>query len=827
MARRKRSGRQFLEAGVALGGCILCLTPDHRANAAAPQKPSEQSAEAQTSMEPLRPKGSAGTEKPVKPASSSKTATSKVARQGASGSSKEAPPARHNHTHRNHGGAGSEQINVRARAWEKGSYTISETRTSTGLPLSLRETPQTVTVISRQLMDDQQINTLDDVLGTAPGISSYSNDNAGRTTYRARGFDITNYRIDGMQIDASASFGGVGSSMNMDLYENAQIVRGANGLLGGTGDPSATIYLQRKAPTKEFTVNGLLRLGNWNEHRVMADINAPMNRSGNIRSRYVFSWDDTDTFRVREHVNRLGALANYAVDLSARDTLNYGFQYERTRNDGASWGSNVPIWFADGKAANLPRSTNPVTDWSTALRDQYTAFASYDHSFGGEWHLKMGYMRTEGSSYNNLGIAKINNASKKTGGYAGFWNEDGTGAYLNALHAEYADSRDNADVHIGGPFRAFGQTHQLVFGFNGYNDTLTTWSFSHALGNCSIAGVVPYNACQYRATGLPIANWRSWNGDYPNFQTHRTHAREVDVTRNYGAYTSGRFVLAKGLSLVLGGRVSTYEAYSGTYTTANVYSGQTGTGRQNAVLTPYAGAVWDFTRNLSLYGSYTNVYTPQSQLRDAENQPLSPVMGKSYETGIKGAFYGGRLNTTLAFYLNRQNNVAQATGATNLQTGESIYESVNGVKTEGVDFDASGEILPGWNVLFGYSYLNEKGLSYRQDPQHLVRLTTSYTFHGRLKHLTIGGGLSSQTSTQWATNPGRPLGHGKYDSSNLTVNGYTLVNLMARYRLMKWLDLTGNITNLTDKTYVRQAGFYDGMIYGQPRTFSFTLRGHY
>ncbi len=719
----------------------------------------------------------------------------------------------------------NESILVRGRRWGQGSYTAPQTSASTGLPLSLRETPQTVTVMTRQVMDDQQINTLDDVLNTTPGVTSYANDNAGRTTYRARGFDITNYKIDGMQIDASTSFGGVGSSMNMDLYDNVQIVRGANGLLGGTGDPSATIYLQRKAPQKEFSANGLLRLGNWNEHRVMADLNAPLNHSGTIRSRYVFSWDDTDTFRVREHVNRIGALANFAADISSRDTLNFGFQYERTRNDGASWGTNVPIWYADGTKTNLPRSTNPAADWSQATRDQYTAFINYDHDFSAGWHLKAGYMRTQGSSYNNLGVAKINNASRGT--YGGFWNQDGTGAYLNALHAEYEDARDNADVHVSGPIHVLGREHQLVFGFNGYNDELTQYSFSKALGNCSILGVTPYSGCQYRATGLPIANWQTWDGSYPNFATHRTHAREVDVTRNYGAYASGRFVLAKGLSLILGGRMSSYQAYTGTYNTANKYSGSTSTGQQNAVLTPYAGMVYDFTKTMSIYGSYTNVYTPQSNLRDASNKPLDPVMGKSYETGLKGAFFKQHLNTSLAFYLNRQNNVAQATGSTNSTTGEAIYESVNGVKTEGIDFDASGELLPGWNVFFGYSYLYEKGLSYRQDPHHLVRLTTSYTFPGKLHHLTIGGGISSQSSTEWSSNPGRPLGNGKYDSSNLRVKGYTLINIMARYRVANWLDVAGNITNLTDRTYVRQEGFYDGMIYGEPRTFSFTLRGHY
>ncbi|GBQ70459.1 MULTISPECIES: TonB-dependent siderophore receptor [Acetobacter] len=719
----------------------------------------------------------------------------------------------------------NESILVKARRWDRGSYTAPETSASTGLPLSLRETPQTVTVMTRQVMDDQQINTLDDVLTTTPGVTSYANDNAGRTTYRARGFDITNYKIDGMQIDASTSFGGVGSSMNMDLYDNVQIVRGANGLLGGTGDPSATIYLQRKAPQREFSANGLLRLGNWNEHRVMADLNAPLNHTGTIRSRYVFSWDDTDTFRVREHVNRIGALANFTADISSRDTLDFGFQYEKTRNDGASWGTNVPIWYADGTNTNLSRSTNPAADWSQATRDQYTAFINYDHDFSAGWHLKAGYMRTQGSSYNNLGVAKINNATRKT--YGGFWNQDGTGAYLNALHAEYEDARDNADVHVSGPVHFLGHEHQLVFGFNGYNDELTQYTFSNTLGNCSIAGVTPYSGCQYRATGLPIANWQTWDGSYPNFVTYRTHAREVDVTRNYGAYTSGRFVLAKGLSLILGGRMSSYQAYTGTYGKTNQYSGSSSTGQQNAVLTPYAGMVYDFTKTMSIYGSYTNVFTPQSNLRDASNKPLNPVVGKSYETGVKGSFFRQRLNTSLAFYLNRQSNVAQATGATNVSTGEAIYDSVNGVKTEGIDLDASGELLPGWNVFFGYSYLYEKGLSYRQDPHHLVRLTTSYTFPGKLHHLTVGGGISSQSSTEWTTNPGRPLGGGRYDASNLRVKGYTLINIMARYRAANWLDIAGNITNLTNRTYVRQAGFYDGMIYGEPRTFSFTLRGHY
>jgi outer membrane receptor for ferric coprogen and ferric-rhodotorulic acid len=109
-------------------------------------------------------------------------------------------------------------------------------------------------------------------------------------------------------------------------------------------------------------------------------------------------------------------------------------------------------------------------------------------------------------------------------------------------------------------------------------------------------------------------------------------------------------------------------------------------------------------------------------------------------------------------------------------------------------------------------------------PSNVFRLSTTYTLPGALHRLTIGGGLSSQSSTQWSTNPGRPLGGGRYDASNLTVDGYTLVNLMARVQVTKQVQISANVNNLTDKTYYRQYGFYDGLIYGDPRSYSLSLR---
>ncbi|MHC1480227.1 TonB-dependent siderophore receptor [Frateuria aurantia] len=703
------------------------------------------------------------------------------------------------------------------------SYTVRSTPVSTGLDLSLRETPQTVTVISRQQMDDENIQTLDDVLSAVPGVSSFSYDNSGRTTYRARGFDITNYRIDGMLVNGSAALDGQGEDFNMDLYENVQVVMGANGLMGGTGDPSATIYLQRKLPTETFGINASVTTGSWDKKRAMVDLNMPLTKDGRIRSRLVVSDENSGTFRERESVRRLGVLGSVAADLTSSTTLTLGVEYNRTTNNGASWGTNVPIWYADGSRTHLSRSTNPVADWSVAKRSSTTWFGSLIQQLPNDWHLNLSFSQSHSDVYDNLGIAKVNNAAKSTGGYAGFWNEDGTGAYLNALHAEYSDVRTNIDFNASGPFQLFGREHQLVVGFSGYKDDETTYTFSAADGNCSIDGVTPYSACQYRATGLPIADWQTWDGSYAGFKTHRTYARTVDTIMNYGLYTAAHFNLADRLKLILGGRISNYRTRTTTFSLEDVRTRSPASGNDQ-VWTPYAGLLFDLDQHHTLYASYTSVFNPQGDDRDANNNILAPATGKSYEAGIKGAYFHDRLNTSIAYFTSKQNGVAESTGLTNDATGETIYRAVNGVKAQGVELSASGRIGRSWNIMAGYTYTDTQGLSYREDPRNLFKVFTTYRLPGAWHRLSVGGGVTIEGTTQWTVSPGRPLGNGKYDTSNVTLGGYTLVNLMANYEISRRFQVGLNIANLTNKVYYTQFGFYDGLIYGAPRSVMATFR---
>lgn len=702
------------------------------------------------------------------------------------------------------------------------SYTVPDSNLSTGLNMSLKETPQSVSVVTRQQMDDQAMETIGDVLGSTTGITFTELDNGARTTYRARGFDITNYKVDGLATVGGSAFSGAGNSFNMDLYDHVGIVRGANGLLGGIGDPSATIDLVRKRPGREFGGSLTLRGGSWDKKNLVGDINVPWTEDGRIRSRLVVSAEDSDGFRDREKLERQGVLASVEMDVTERTQVGIGYQYEHSITRGASWGANVPIWFADGTETSFSRKFNPVADWSKTEREGHTLFASVDHRFENDWKVSANYAYTTRDDLNNMGVIKVNNGGVRWP----HWSQDGSGAYLNAIHSE-SESENNAfAVDLSGPFNLFGRQHELLFGLNGSRLRETSYTFNGS--NCSIDGMPGFRGgCQYR-TELPVSDWRYWDGsEYGNYQTFRTGARNVTRTTLYGGYVAGRFELTDDLSLVAGLRRSEYKTYVDGYNASGTRTGRSGENRARA-WTPYYGLVYNLTPTYSVYASYTDVFTPQTQ-KDESGGTLKPITGASYEAGIKGEWLNGALNASLAAFRSKQEDVALRDGDRLTPDGAQAYVTGTGIKVKGFDAELAGALTPSWNVYLGYTYLDvdNNDTAERPDPRHLLRLNTTYRLSGALTGLTVGGGVSWQGKTISVPYPGRPNGNGGFDTSPISLSGYALFNAMARYEINKNLSATLNVSNLFDKTYYRQYGFYNGLIYGEPRRVTLSLQAKF
>lgn len=551
----------------------------------------------------------------------------------------------------------------------------------------------------------------------------------------------------------------------------------------------------------------------------MADLSIPITKDGSVRSRFVVSDENSNTFRDREHIQNVGILANFEADLTRNTTLGFGIEHTKNHHNGASWGANVPIWMADGSLANLPRSTNPVADWSYYQNKQTTIFGSLNHQADNGWNTHLSFAHTESDSTNNLGVAKANSGDKGKP-YGGYWNADGTGAILNGVHQEGENQRNSFAFDANGPFSLLGRTHELLVGFNGYHQTATSYTT-----HCSVDGLVSSN-CQFRASptlSLPISNWQTWDGSYASFDTYRTGARSIVTTDNYGGYIAGRFSITDPLHVIIGSRISNYKTYTDAYKADNSSTRNQPQSFYRKV-TPYAGIIYDINKSYSAYASYTSIFNPQGK-RDVDGKFINPITGKSYETGLKGEFFNGMVNGSIAYFQNTQKNVAESIDGVfvNGTQNETAYTaSGDGVKSHGFDIELAGSITPNWNVYAGYTNLIVKDptTNYHADPHHLLRASTTYTFD----KYTIGGGMSIQSSTtsKSVIKPSqRPFANNVTEYTN---HGYALFNLMAKYNFTNQLSLTVNVDNLFDKKYYSQYGFYDGLIWGDPRTITATLR---
>lgn len=696
-------------------------------------------------------------------------------------------------------------------------YTVESTRSSTGLDLTPRQTPQSVTTITRQQMDDRDVHSIEQALETAPGISVSKMEVGGRTDFRARGYAITNWKLDGLQFPGGSDFSGSGNALNLDLYERIDIVRGANGLLGGTGDPSATVNLIRKAPTRTFGGSAYATYGSWDKRRLGADLNVPLSEDGRLRSRFVVTQQDANSFRDNESQRARAALANFEFDLDDATTLGAGYQYEYNKVVGGGWGANIPIWYGDGSKTHLPRSSNVVPSWSFGEYVTRTTFGSLQHRFDNDWTLDLKGAQSTTDALNHRGLAKVNSSGR--GVYGGYWDQDGSGAVLNGLHSSSDTTQQSAQIDLSGPFQLLGRTHQAMVG---YNDSRTVaWSPEYTCTLTSANRVsAPALGCQFRANnGFPLSNWLNGvDSDY-NMLASQTGRHSKTTTRLQGMYAATRLSITDPLSVILGARVTDYS--STTRSVGGVRSNQ----QNNGIVTPYLGAVYDLNDTYSMYASYTDIFNPQTQ-ETASGSKVEPIRGQSYETGLKAAWFDGRLNASAAYFRTKQENKAVTDGDLLTPTGATAYKAGSGQETDGIDLELAGALTENWNVYGGYTYLHFRRLDSdgRSDPSHLFKASTTYRLSGPLDRLTLGAGVTAQTNIRALSTPaGQPTNGVSRSATDVNWSGYAIWNAMAKYQVTDDTSVSLNADNLFDKRYYTRYGFYAGAIYGDPRSLSLTV----
>ncbi|MES3708092.1 TonB-dependent siderophore receptor [Pseudomonas putida] len=669
-----------------------------------------------------------------------------------------------------------------------GSYTTGLTSTATKMNLSIRETPQSISVVTRQRMDDQQLHTMSEVLTQAPGITM-SQDGGERFNIYSRGNVISTYQIDGVTTtQENQTRTTPGTLLDMALYDHVEVVRGATGLMTGAGDPSGVVNVIHKRPTAHFQSYVQGTIGSWDYNRLEADVSGPLIDSGKLRGRLVAAKQNNNTFMDWYSQDKNIAYGVIEADVTDTTLVRFGVDYQTYKANGAP---GVPLMYNNGQQTNFSRSTSAGARWAYDDYETFNYTINVEQQLANDWQLKVAanYMDVD----RDVGVAY----------YATNSLTSSLDPATNRANAErgksWADqTQKGVDVTLQGPFQAFGQTHELIFGYNYQQYDNTHFSYTG---------------------GTQSFDFDTWDNELLKPASY-TPLLDFNInSRQSGYFAATRLNFTDDVHLILGARASNYEYNYYSKVLNNAALNPTIYGmRESGVVTPYAGIVYDLTPEQSVYVSYTDIFKPQSN-RDIDNKPLDPVEGTNYEAGWKGEFFDRRLNANAAIYYIKRDNLGVATSETIPGTnGDIAYKAVSGAETKGVDLELAGEVLPGWNVQSSYSWSrtedSDGNRQLTQLPTDTLRFWTTYRLPGVGDKLTVGGGVN------W--NSGTSLYFTRYQT-RAKQDDYYVASLMARYQVTDHLSTTLNINNLFDeKYYAGFAGNYGH--YGAPRNAMLNLR---
>ena len=662
-----------------------------------------------------------------------------------------------------------------------GSYTPGTIATATRLVLTPRETPQSISVVTRQAMDDFNLKSIDDVMRHTPGITVATYDSE-RSSYFSRGFAIQNFQYDGIPILQDAQYSSGHTLTDTVIYDRVEILKGATGLLTGAGGPGGTINMVRKKPTSQFKGYVDLGAGSWDNYRSEIDVGGPLTESGNVRGRAVAAYQDKHSYL--DHYQRQTSVY-YGIlefDLSPDTLLTIGGDYQDSNPQGSNWSGSASLYDSAGNRISTPRSYNNGATFSKWQQYTRTVFSTLEHSFENGWVAKAQYNHQINGYHAPLAALLSPNV------------DTGKAMMLTRKYNGETTS-DTGDLYATGPFSLFGREHELVVG--------TSVSRSRWLGR-------DYT----NATNLNNSHdYFNWDGDAAEPDWGPQTKRNDELTRQSAGYITGRFNLMDDLTLMLGTRVNNYEV-SGTSQVKD-------TGK----VVPYAGLIYDLNDNFSAYASYTEIYLPQDDYRDRTNKPIEPDEGKNYEIGLKGEFFDGRLNSSLAYFEVHEENRA-------IDDDDYIGGSFPGLdyaskgikaKTKGYEAEISGELAPGWQLQAGYTHKIMRDQSGEKvstwEPEDQVNIYTSYKLTGPLDRLTLGSGVRWQ-GTGWKM----LSNYGKGTTEKFAQDALWLVDVMARYQITDNVSATLNVNNLFDKKYYTNIGFYNSSYYGDPRNVMVSTR---
>ncbi len=676
-------------------------------------------------------------------------------------------------------------IQVKASNAEQSSeqtkaYNVKNSSSATKLNIEAKETPQTINVVTRQQMEDFGLTSTRDVLKNTPGVT-VSNQETERTSYMARGFEISNILTDGVGFPLSG-YNYNNTNPDTYFYDRVEIVKGADSLTNAFGDPSATINNIRKRPTQEFQASGGLNYGSWDTQRYEADVSGSITPSGKLRSRIMGYEQTGDSYIDRYSSEKNGFAGIVEADLTDSTLLTVGYSQEQNKPNANNWGA-LPLLDANGKQISYDRSYNPNPDWAHWDNETQNAFVELKQKINEQWAAKLTYNYLDTKHNSRLLY------------YYGYPKADGSGVSLTPWGGQEHQEKHAVDFNLEGTYKLFNREHEATLG---YSYVRSRQQDKQSTGTINDSNVI-------KSTTTDWASWTPQSITWSDFTEAANYTQNID-----SIYAATRLHLNEDLKLLLGANYVKAESKGESYGSPMSYS--------ESKVSPYVGLTYNFTPEYTGYMSYTSIFRPQTGIDKDTNQALKPIDGKSYEMGVKSSWLDDRLTGTLSVFKTEQNNYPLRNS-----DGNPLNRKVptSDLESQGVEVGLSGQITDNVNLSFGYAQFSIKdikngGEARTYNPNQTLNLLTTYT-PSVLPKLKVGAGLQWQDGVKL------------YDStvnSTITQDAYALVNLMASYEVNNHITLQANGNNIFDKKYLYS--FPDGQgFYGPSANYTVAVKFKY
>ncbi|MEM8611844.1 MAG: TonB-dependent siderophore receptor [Cyanobacteria bacterium P01_H01_bin.105] len=656
----------------------------------------------------------------------------------------------------------SDSLRIVVTGEEGSRYVEPNATTGTRTDTPLRDIPQSIQVIPREVLEDQQVIRLNDALRNVSGVVAGSNDPRGQR-FNIRGFDSASVLRDGFRL----TNGGNGNSGFPELVniEQIEVLKGPAAILFGNVEPGGVINLVSEQPLSETAYAIDVGFGSRELIEGSLDAGGPLDEDGRVRYRLNALRRDEGYFRDFDtDIERVFLAPTLSWDISDRTNLTLDFEF---RDDERP--SDFGLLAIGDEVADIPLD-RVIGDPGDIFEGKFLrAGYKLEHRFSDNWKLRNRF-------YFNRYESEFRGASS----IFGRLNEATGDTSFNFFSLSQPSDTYEVQTNIVGEFATGSIDHKLLAGFDFYRRE------DEGVGRIDLFNPFPFN----------IFNPVYGLVDRPDFDQLPTLLDTDTNVNSYGFYIQDQITLADNLKVLAGLRYETFDQENISRATDLNPAAASETSTNDDAFSPRLGIVYQPVEPLSLFASYSRSFSPNAA-RTATGDIIEPEEGEQFEVGARAELLDGRFIASVAYFNITKQNVATP------DPNNFLFSIASGEQnSQGIEVDLIGEISPGWNLVANYAYTDteitednsgQEGNELFGVPEHNFNLWTNYNIQsGPLEGLGFGIGFNA-------------VGERFGDNANsFVLEDYFLTNAAVSYQRDNW-EIGLNIRNLFDQDYIESS----------------------